>query len=120
MLLQRNYVRKFPPIPLDDTNRDGLSPLHFAVENGNPRVVRDLIADGARLNAKDVQGRTPLIIAVKTRNLKIAAELITAGADINAETRNGWTALSLAVKSGNPQMIELIARTAGVTGLTTR
>ena len=118
--LQTRYVQRFPVFPLDDADRNGLTPLHAAAENGNARVIRNLIADGAAVDAKDAQGRTPLLIAVRQRHLKVAAELITAGANINAETRNGWTALSLAVKSGNPQMIELIARTAGVTGLSKR
>lgn len=114
---QKVYVRRFPAVPLDDADRNGSTALHAAAENGNARVIRGLVADGAKIDAKDAQGRTPLLIAVRQRHLKVAADLIALGADINAETRNGWTALSLAVKSGNPQMIELIAKTAGLTGL---
>jgi len=120
MSLQYNasrVIKKFPSQALNDADRNGATALHNAAENGNCRVVRALLADGAEVDAKDAQGRTPLIVAVRHRQLKIAAELIAAGANLNAETRNGWTPLSLAVKSGNPQMIELIAATAGVTGL---
>lgn len=117
MSLQASYVKKFPAHPLNDTDRSGATALHNASENGNSRVIRTLLADGAPVDARDAQGRTALIIAVRHRQLKVAAELIAAGADLNAETRNGWTPLSLAVKSGNPQMIQLIAATAGVTGL---
>lgn len=87
--------------------------LHDAAEKGDSRLIRNLVADGADVDARDAQGQTPLIIAIRHRQLRAAAELIAAGASLSAETRAGWTPLSVAVKSGNPFMIELVAGTAG-------
>ena len=107
--------RQFQYTPsLAPLNSGDLTPLMHAAEQGNARVIRQLIADGASVNDADKKGWTALMYAVRHRQVKAAAELITAGAKIDTEARNGWTAYSLAVKSGSPLIIELLNKAAGI------
>src|SRR5260370_33014393 len=60
----------------------------------NPPIVRLLIANGAKVNARDVEGGTALMQAAllgRADNVKI---LVEAGADVNARDNKGGTALS--------------------------
>ena len=110
----KKQIQQSPlPLAAQGPDRDGVTPLMHAAENGNARVIRQLVADGADVNDADKKGWTALMYAVRHGQLKAAAELITVGADIDAEARNGWTALSLAVKAGSPLIISLLANAAG-------
>lgn len=111
MSLHTNFIYRNPSSI--EANAIPQGTLHDAAEQGDSRLIRSLVADGANVDARDAQGQTPLIIAIRHRQLRAAAELIAAGASLNVETRAGWTPLSVAVKSGNPFMIELVAGTAG-------
>jgi ankyrin repeat protein len=67
-----------------------------AVEKGNLPEVKELVKNGADLNAhqEEEEGLTPLILAVRDGNLEIVNFLISAGADVNAQDKmNGATAL---------------------------
>ncbi len=110
MRFHTHTINTSPPVAVVPVTPEA---LHDAAEQGDARLIRALIADGADVNTRDDKGQTPLIIAIRHRQLRAAAELIAAGASLNVETRSGWTPLSVAVKSGNPFMIELIAATSG-------
>ena len=61
-----------------ETNVDVMSiifketPLHIATREGHKEIVELLIAKGADVNAKDVDGKTPLDKAIMFRNDEIA------------------------------------------------
>ena len=46
-------------------DKDGLTPLHIACQNGDTQVVKILLDSGANIDHKDVQGYTPLNIAIR-------------------------------------------------------
>jgi ankyrin repeat protein len=67
-------------------------PLHVAAWRGWPGVVKELVARGAPVNAKDGRGRTPLMLAVKAcvasywierRTPESVAALLGAGATLD-------------------------------------
>ena len=62
------------------------SPLHIAAQKGDADVVRQLIADGVNVDAKDYYGKTPLHITAETGHAEVAALLIEAEADIEVRT----------------------------------
>ena len=45
-----------------DKSRDGMSPLHAAVENGNIEIIQFLLDSGAKTNIRDFEKRTPLMM----------------------------------------------------------
>ena len=46
-------------------NKDGLTPLHFAAQNGHTGVVDKLLAKGAKVNTKNKGGFTALHLAAQ-------------------------------------------------------
>ncbi len=60
------------------------SPLHDAALGGEADFVEILIANGADVDARDVNGFTPLHLAIQEGNIDVAKVLINNGADVNA------------------------------------
>jgi ankyrin repeat protein len=72
--------------------------LHAAVRAGDIAEVRQALAAGADINARDTLGGTPLLDAAWSGNLEITNVLLSSGADVNARhTGAGSTALEYAV-----------------------
>ena len=84
--------------------------LHKAALDGNIEAVKQAIADGADVNAKDdLLGETPLRHAAVKDHKEIAELLITKGADVNAKS-DGWdhTPLHFAAWFGHKEIAELL------------
>jgi len=70
--------------------------IHSATFMGDIKSVKQHIAAGSNLNAKDQYGSTPLIIAVTFGKTEVAKALILGGADLNLKNNEGSTALHTA------------------------
>lgn len=70
--------------------------IHVAALKGNLGAVRQHIAAGTDLNARDAYGSTPLSIAITFANPDVARALIEAGADLATRSKEGSTPLHLA------------------------
>ncbi|KAF5961736.1 hypothetical protein HYC85_002945 [Camellia sinensis] len=85
-------------------DRDGASPLHYAVQVGAMQTVKILIKHNVDVNASDnffsQEGWTPLHIAIQTRNRDIAKVLLVNGADKTRRNKDGKTPLDLALCYG--------------------
>jgi len=79
--------------------------IHGAARNGNIEAVKQHIAAGTGVNAKDGLGRTPLY---RVTNKEIIELLIANGADVNAKANDGWTPLHWAANWGHKETIELL------------
>jgi ankyrin repeat protein len=71
-----------------------------------PEGVRFLLEKGARLSARDSDGRTPLLLAAFAGNLEAVHCLFDLGADPRPKDRNGRTPLHLA--HGDGRLIRLL------------
>jgi len=69
---------------MDKLNQDLLA----ASEKGDKDRIRNLLSDGADIDATDTKGRTSALIAVHTNQLDIFRLLIEQGADINIRDNN--------------------------------
>ena len=109
-----------------DDNGDTL--LHAAAHGEDPAVVELLLAAGADVNARAVDGETPLHEAAKwsgwaenelrgppsLRSTAVVEALLVAGADIEARGDLGWTPLHWAAAlNHNPAVIELLLSAGG-------
>jgi ankyrin repeat protein len=97
-----------PNLPNPD---DAGTSLHAAAFNMHPRVTQVLLAHGAKVDARDENGRTPLWHAAfekGQRSLDVARALIAAGADPNAADQEGETPLIRAALEGNAPMTKLL------------
>jgi cytohesin len=91
-----------------------------AVKAGNCSRVKELLAEGANVMARDsVEGRTPLHLAARKGDLEMTNLLISKGADINDETANEGTPLHAAVEGGFKEIAEiLLAKGANIEATT--
>ena len=64
-----------------------------SAKDGDIEKVKQLIVQGADVNAKDVSGKTALLWAAWYGHTEVVKLLIQAGADVNAKDDEGRTAL---------------------------
>ena len=82
--------------------------IHDAAYKGNIEVVKQHLAAGTDVNAKDKGGRTPLHFATGSDHKKIVELLIDAGADVNAKNNVRRTPLHVAAVFGEKEIVELL------------
>lgn len=82
--------------------------LHMAALTGNVQAVRQHIAAGSDLNAKDAFGSTPLIVAVTFGRTEVAKALIEGGADLDLTNNDGGTALHAAAFLGRTEIVRAL------------
>ena len=90
--------------------------INQAVFDGNIEAVKQHLAAGTDVNAKDDNGWIPLHFAVYYGHKEIVELLIAKGADVNAKDNNGWTPLHLAVDGGYTETADLLRKHGGKTG----
>jgi uncharacterized protein len=81
----------------------GLTPLLFAVRQGEMDCVRFLLNAHVNVNQTSVDGSSPLLVAIQNGFYDIGNLLIASGADVNIANNKGWTPLYLAVKNRNAE-----------------
>jgi len=79
----------------------GMTPLLFAVRDGNADMVRLLLVSGADINQSSGNHTTPLLIALLNGQVGLATELLTRGANPNAEDDYHRAALFAAIDLRN-------------------
>ena len=81
-----------------------------AIEGSLADYYRELISEGADVNAKDDNGSTPLMhAALNSKTPEIVNLLIEAGADVNAKDDTGKTPLMDAARySSSPEIVTLL------------
>ena len=84
--------------------------IHQAATDGNIEAVKQHLADGVDVNAKNDAAETPLHLATTK---EIAELLIANGADVNATTNRGTTPLDWAA---NDEIANLIRQHGGKSG----
>ena len=89
--------------------------IHDAAAKGNIEAVKQHLAAGTDVNAKD-SGWTPLIVAANNGHKEIVELLIAKGADVNAKDDDGYTPLDGAVDEGQIEIAALLRKHGGKTG----
>lgn len=83
-----------------------MTPLHYASAKGFLNIVKELLINGAFINAKATQDLTPLHVAVINGHLEIVRELVENGADISLRDTSGKSALDHAISEHKMEMVE--------------
>ncbi|XP_015176773.1 PREDICTED: nuclear factor NF-kappa-B p100 subunit isoform X2 [Polistes dominula] len=84
-------------------NSTGNTPLHYAVLQNQPAIIKALLELGADPNTCDDRGLSPLHVAVKIHNGAECVDTLLSSKLINTEgyTDLGWTPLLLAAEAGS-------------------
>ena len=90
--------------------------IHDAAKKGNIEAVKQHLAAGTDVNAKNWDGWTPLHYAVNRRRKETAALLIAKGADVNVLDGGGYTPLDRAIKKNHTEIADLLRKHGGKTG----
>ena len=85
------------------------TPLHFAVRNGDIKIVKVLLDRGADIDGVN-WNITPLHIAVESKNVEIIELLLNHGACVNTRHSNSSTPLVLAAEEGSEKIVKLLLR----------
>ncbi|MEF8698798.1 MAG: ankyrin repeat domain-containing protein [Candidatus Accumulibacter sp. UW20] len=83
--------------------------LHYAVFNGHEKVVSDLLARGANVNARSPNGSTPLMMAAREGHEGLARGLLEAGANPKLQSDWGDTALVMAMRYNHLRLAKMIS-----------
>jgi ankyrin repeat protein len=83
-------------------------PIHDAARKGDIEAVKQHLAAGRNVNAKDDKGRTPLHRAAREGHKEVAELLIAAGADLNTKDKEGKTPLYHAARWGHTNIAALL------------
>ena len=98
------------PPSLSPTDRDGLTPLHWAARLGHIEIAQALLSRNAHTEKHTkFQDRTPLYYAAWHNHASIVAILIEAGAAVNATSKmDGATALHKASQQGHEDCVRVL------------
>ncbi|KAL5017563.1 hypothetical protein ScPMuIL_007152 [Solemya velum] len=96
----------------EDFDKGGSTPMHWAVDGGNTRLIEWMIKDGADVNMKDCNSKwTPLLRCASVSGSRdVALSLLMSDADINAQDKDGKTALMIAILNGHQSLMELLLK----------
>ncbi len=107
-----------PPAEVEPAEPVAIAPdisIWHAALKGNIEAVKQHIAAGTDVNAKNQLGRTPLHAAAYYGHKEIIELLIGKAADVNIKRRGGWTPLHDAAFGSHKEIVQLlIAKGANV------
>ena len=89
--------------------------IHDAAKLGQIASVKQHLAAGTDVNAKDEDGETPLQLAALNDHKEIVELLIAEGADVNALNGMGVTPLDWAINLKQTETIDLLRKHGGKT-----
>jgi ankyrin repeat protein len=90
-------------------DRDGFTPLMFAIMRGNQKMAAYLIEQKADVNRRNKVGQTALMLAAQGGYKRLVEQLIQAGADVRAVDRENMNAVSWAACRGDfPDVISVL------------
>ena len=92
-----NLLLEHKGIQINVANKDGNTPLSYAVFANKGSIVGTLIEHGADVNYQDRLGNAPIMNALVYGHIDILNELIKAGADLNLKNNYGRTPLMFLV-----------------------
>jgi Zn-dependent protease with chaperone function len=87
----------------------GMTPLHWAAQDGNDAIATLLLQAGADIEAQDeYTGMTPLMTAAQAGQSDMVALLASKGAEVNAQDLDGMTALMYAAMNGHTETVKTL------------
>lgn len=99
-------IAQATPPPGDEARKKDLALIEAAQRN-DPKMVQQLLEQGASVHARDGRNRTALIAAAYQNHLAVAKLLIKAGADVNIQDNTQQSAYLIATSEGYLALLKL-------------
>jgi uncharacterized protein len=93
-----------------DPNQSGWSALHYAAFENRAKIVTQLLAAGAEINALAPNGSTALMLAAKRGHLETVRLLVGAKAEVNQIEGAEGTALDMAIQAKHADVADFLRR----------
>ena len=100
-LSTRSLLSSHPSLANEPLNAQHSTPLIFAASIGDPQVVKELLAVGTEVDAREKEGKTALMISAQGGKTSLVDLLLQAGASVDLEDRKGFSALDFAIANGH-------------------
>ncbi|MBV1930197.1 MAG: ankyrin repeat domain-containing protein [Porticoccaceae bacterium] len=100
------------------SDKYGITPLIYAVEQGQDKFVRLFLSNGASVNYRNRDGQSALMVAARRKHPSIVKQLLSFKADIDAQDNLGNTALHLATRKNHTEIAKLLLAKSGNLGAT--
>ena len=94
---------------IDIPTEAGMTPLHYACQNGNKTIASLLIDLGANINSKDNKGNTCLHYSVLSGNDSLVKKLVMIGANKNIKNLEEDSPLNIAEKRKYNDIIDILS-----------
>ncbi|XP_033225980.1 serine/threonine-protein phosphatase 6 regulatory ankyrin repeat subunit C [Belonocnema kinseyi] len=98
---------------LNKQNAVGWTPLLIASHRGHMELVSNLLANHARVDVFDLEGRSALHLASERGYIQVCDALLANKAFINSKSRVGRTALHLAAMNGYTHLVKFLVQDHG-------
>jgi len=95
---------------VNEAQRDGTRPIHWAVYQVDYELLGALIAKKAKVNVTNEFGSTPLGEAANLGDARMVKMLLDAGAEPEGANQDGRTALMRAIKRGELPVVEMLIK----------
>ena len=93
-----------------DKTREGIAPLHVAIEMGNLEMAQFLLDHGAKPNIRDYQKRTPLMMMDADATPELFQLLVTYGSKLNLVDKEKNNALHHFAATDNAEIVRLLVQ----------
>lgn len=99
-----------PTFDTDAKDGQGRTPLSYASEKGDIRIVESLLRYNAAVNSTDFQERSPLSYASQKGDTRIVEALLRHNANVNSKDLQQRTPLSYAADHGHDEVVDTLLR----------
>ncbi len=99
---------------LPSQNQMHVTPLHSAAASRHVAIAAELLARGARVDARQEGGYTPLHAAAQNGQMDMVRLLLDHGAEINVRADDGKTPLAFALAQVHDEVAELLRERGAV------
>ena len=90
-------------------DEEKFTPLHWTAFEGNTELTKELIENGAEIDAADgTWGSSPLLFAAQAGWKEVIQILLNAGANINFKSESGYDAIYFATEGEHTNIVKLL------------